>query len=81
MIAPPNIADGTIISGRGPSSGKLAYTIKQRETKNNQKYFEYSERSIVAGMFTRKKSLAWEYIPNINELSKAIPRNEDVAPL
>jgi hypothetical protein len=53
MIAPPNIADGTIISGRGPSSGKVP----------------------------RKNSLAWEYMPNINELSKAIPINDDVAPL
>lgn len=35
----------------------------------------------LASSVTRKNSFAWEYMPNINELSKAIPKNDDVAPL
>jgi hypothetical protein len=80
MIAPPNIADGTIISGRGPSSGKVPFTIKQ-ERSEIWNLEENTVKDHLVCNVTRKNSLAWEYMPNINELSKAIPINDDVAPL
>lgn len=92
IIAPPNAAEGTIIfsCGRFPSFFPLK-NIKHKkiqwskERERQAKNYEIHGTTVTKGhkkvLKTCNAWVIWEYIPKIRELSKAIPINEDDAPL